>query len=161
MFRKGAGKQAKLAYLGHVLMENRHGLIVNTLVTQASGYAERAAAIAMADQIPGTQRATLGADKGYDAADFVGQLRDRNITPHIAQNDAIRRSAIDERTTRHPGYTASQRIRKRVEEIFGWMKTIGPMRKTKFRGRDRVGCQFTLAAAVYNLVRMRNLAEVT
>jgi transposase len=161
MFRKGVGKEAKLVYMGHALMENRHGLIVNTRVTQATGYAEREAAIAMADEIPGAHRATLGADKGYDTADFVAQLRERNITAHVAQNDTSRQSAIDERTTRHPGYAISQRIRKRVEEAFGWMKTIGPMRKTKFRGTDRVGWQFTFTAAVYNLVRMRNLAEVT
>jgi transposase len=157
MFRKGLGKEAKLAYMGHVLMENRHGLIVNTRLTQATGYAEREAAIAMTDEIPGRHRATLGADKGYDAADFVADLRERNVTPHFAQNDTNRSSAIDARTTRHPGYAVSQRIRKRVEEAFGWMKTIGPMRKTKFRGRDRVGWQFTFTAAVYNLVRMRNL----
>lgn len=161
MFRKGVGKEAKLVYMGHVLMENRHGLIVNTRVTQAGGYAEREAAVAMADEIAGAHRATLGADKGYDAADFIAELRARNITAHVAQNDTHRRSAIDGRTTRHSSYAMSQRIRKRVEEAFGWMKTIGPMRKTKFRGRDRVGWQFTFTAAVYNLVRMRNLAEVT
>jgi len=162
MFRKGSGKEAKLAYMGHVLMENRHGLIVNTRLTQATGYAEREAAIAMVDEIAGRHRATLGADKGYDAAEFVAELRDRNITAHVAQNDTNRRSAIDARTTHHSGYETSQRIRKRIEEAFGWMKTIGPMRKTKFRGSDRVGWQFTFTAAVYNLVRMRNLAaEVT
>jgi transposase len=160
MFRKGLGKEAKLVYMGHVLMENRHGLIVNTRVTQATGYAEREAAVAMVDEIPGAQRATLAADKGYDAADFVARLRERNITAHVAQKDASY-SAIDARTTRHPGYATSQRIRKRIEEAFGWMKTIGPMRKTKFRGPDRVGWQFTFTAAVYNLVRMRNLLEVT
>lgn len=161
MFRKGVGKEAKLVYMGHVLMENRHGLIVNTRVTQATGHAERDAAIAMVDQVPGAYRATLGADKGYDSADFIGELRERNITAHVAQNDTNRRSAIDGRTTRHPGYAISQRVRKRIEEAFGWMKTIGPMRKTKFRGPDRVGWQFTFTAAVYNLVRIRNLAEVT
>lgn len=162
LFRKGLGKEAKLVYLGHVLMENRNGLIVNTRVTQATGLAEREAAITMADEIPGTHRATLGGDKAYDAAEFVAALRERNITAHVAQNDTVRTSAIDGRTTCHPGYAISQRIRKRVEEAFGWMKTIGPMRKTKFRGCDRVGWQFTFTAAVYNLVRLRNLqAEVT
>jgi transposase len=156
MFRKGLGKEAKLVYMGHVLMENRHGLIVNTRVTQATGHAEREAAIAMADEIAGTHRATLGADNGYDAADFIAAVRCRNITAHVAQNVG-RGSAVDARTTRHAGYAISQRVRKRVEEAFGWMKTIGPMRKTKFRGCDRVGCQFALTAAVYNLVRMRNL----
>lgn len=162
LFRKGLGKEAKLVYMGHVLMDNRNGLIVNTRVTQATGHAEREAAITMADEIPGTHRATVGCDKGYDAAQFVAALRERNITAHVAQNDTVRASAIDGRTTCHPGYAISQRIRKRVEEAFGWMKTIGPMRKTKFRGCDRVGWQFTFTAAVYNLVRMRNLqAEVT
>ncbi|HVA29502.1 MAG TPA: IS5 family transposase [Candidatus Baltobacteraceae bacterium] len=161
MFRKGPGKEAKLAYLGHALMENRHGLIVGTSVTPATGYAEREAAIALAKEIAGNHRVTLGADKGYDSAEFVQRLRERNVVPHVAQNDTNRRSAIDERTTRHPGYAISQRVRKRVEEAFGWMKTIGPMRKTKFRGCDRIGWQFTFTAAIYNLVRMRNLQAET
>jgi transposase len=151
------GKEAKLAYEGHVLADNRHGLVVDARLTQASGYAEREAALAMAARIPTSGRATLGADKGYDAASFVKDLRELRVTPHVAQNQSRRRSAIDRRTTRHPGYAVSQRVRKRVEEVFGWMKTIGLMRKTRHRGVERVGWSFVFAAAVYNLVRMRTL----
>lgn len=157
MFRKSRGKEAKLVCMRHVLMENRNGLIVNTRLTEATGRAEREAALAMLDEIAGNHRITLGADKGYDSAEFITSLRQRVVTAHVAQNDTYRRSAIDARTTRHAGYALSQRIRKRVEEIFGWMKTIGAMRKMKFRGCDRVGWQFTFTAAVYNLLRMRNL----
>ncbi len=158
MYRKGAGKEAKLCYFGHLLTENRNGLIVDTRLTLASGGAEREAAIAMAGMIPGRGRATLGADKGYDTRDFVEALRELDITPHVACNVTERRgSAIDFRTTRHAGYATSQRLRKRIEECFGWMKSVGPMRKTKFRGRDRVGWQFTFTAAIYNLIRLRNL----
>ncbi len=160
LYKKATGQEAKLAYVGHVLMENRHGLVVDTRVTQATGTAEREAALAMAEAIPGQQRVTLGADKNYDTRDFVRELRELRVTPHVAQNTSGRSSAIDGRTTRHPGYAVSQRNRKRVEEIFGWLKTVGLLRKTRHRGVARVGWMFTFAAAVYNLVRMRTLAAV-
>jgi transposase len=153
--RKSRGHEAKLAYHGHVLMENRHGLVVDTCVTQATGWAEREAALAMATNLP--PGATLGADKGYDTTGFIAGLRERSITPHVAQNTTHRRSAIDERTTRHRGYAVSQQKRKLVEEIFGWAKTIALLRKTRHRGVRRVGWMFTLALTVYNLVRIRNL----
>jgi transposase len=153
--RKGPGKEAKLCYAGHVQMDNRHGLVVNTRLTQASGNAEPAAALAMAAEIAGQSRVTLGADKGYDQREFVRALREHRVTPHVAQKVY---SAIDDRTTRHPGYALSQRKRKRVEEIFGWLKTVATLRKTRHRGADRIGWMFTFAAAAYNLVRMRNLA---
>lgn len=158
LMRKGPGREAKLSYHGHVLMENRHGLAVNTCVTHATGTAERDAARTLATRLrPG---ATLGADKGYDTGDFVAQLRAAGITPHVAQHTTNRRSAIDGRTVRHPGYAISQRKRQRVEEIFGWLKTIAVLRKTRHRGVRRVGWMFTFAAAVYNLVRIRNLTWV-
>jgi transposase len=160
LYKKVKGQEAKLAYLGHALMENRHGLVVDTRVTQATGTAEREAAVAMAEAIPGQQRVTLGADKNYDTCDCVRELRELRVTPHVAQNTSGRSSAIDGRTTRHPGYAVSQRKRKCVEEIFGWMKTVGLLRKTRYRGLARVGWMFTFAAAVYNLVRMRTLAAV-
>jgi len=158
LYRKGPGKEAKLHYLGHVLMENRHGLAVQTELTQATGTAEREAAVTMiAAQAP-EGGVTLGGDKNYDTQGCVGELRDAGVTPHVAQNTARRGgSAIDGRTTRHHGYALSQRVRKRVEEIFGWLKTVGGMRKTRFRGKARVGWMFTWALAAYNLVRMRNL----
>jgi transposase len=156
--KKGAGKEAKLSYSGHVLMENRNGLVANVEVLQANGTAERDAALVMIEQIPGDQQVTVGADKAYDTKDFVAEARNMNATPHVAQNDKGRRSAIDGRTTRHPGYAVSQQRRKRVEEIFGWMKTVGGMRKLRHRGLALVGWMFTLAAAAYNLVRIRNLA---
>jgi transposase len=153
--RKGAGKEAKLSYAGHVLMENRNGLAVNCCVTQASGRAEAEAAIAMVEQIPGWQRITLGADKGYDRKALVQEMRDHHVTPHFARKPT---SIIDQRTTRHSGYALSQRKRKRVEEIFGWLKTVGGLRKIRHRGVALVDWMFTLALAAYNLVRMRNLA---
>jgi transposase len=156
LMRKGLGKEAKLAYHGHVLMENRHGLAVDACVTQATGTAERETALAMATNLP--PGATLGADKGYDGSAFVAALRARGVTPHIAQHTTHHRSAIDGRTTRHAGYGVSQRKRKRVEEIFGWAKTVALFRKTRHRGVRRVGWMFTFALAVYNLVRIRNLA---
>jgi transposase len=152
--RKGAGKEAKLSYAGHVLMENRNGIAVNGLVTQADGRAEPQAAIAMVEKLPGQHRVTLGADKGYDSKQFVQELRDHRVTPHIACRPT---SLIDERTTRHPGYAISQEKRKRIEEIFGWLKTVGGLRKTRHRGAALVGWMFTFALAAYNLVRMRNL----
>ena len=152
--RKGDGKEAKLSYAGHVLMENRNGLIVNTRLTQATGRCEREASLEMVDEILGEGRVTLGGDKNYDTKDHVAQLREKKVTPHVAQK---KNSAIDERTTRHPGYKVSQVKRKRVEEIFGWLKTIALLRKTKHKGLLRVGWMFAFAASAYNLVRMRNL----
>jgi transposase len=156
--RKGSGKEAKLSYNGNLLTENRNGLIVNTEVFQANGTAERDAALIMLEQIPSTRRVTVGADKGYDTRDFVTECRHLNVTPHVAQN--VNRnggSAIDGRTARHEGYAISQRKRKRIEECFGWLKTIALMRKVRHRGIEMVGWVFTFAAAAYNLVRMRNL----
>jgi hypothetical protein len=148
---------ARLAYLGHVLTENRNGLVVDVRLTLAMGTAERDAAVNMLQEVAESRSVTLGADRGYDARDFVKQMRGLNVTPHVAQNTTNRHSAIDGRTTRHDGYEISQRKRKRVEEVFGWMKTVALQRKTRFRGSERVGWMFTLAAAAYNLVRMRNL----
>jgi transposase len=155
--RKGDGKEAKLCYGAHVLMENRNGLVVNTRVTLATGSSEREASIEMVEEIPGEHPVTLGADKGYDTKDHVAQLRERNVTPHVAQK---KHSAIDGHTTRHAGYKVSQQKRKRVEEIFGWLKTVGMLRKTRHKGLRRVGWVFTFAASAYNLVRVRNLAPV-
>ena len=157
LIRKGRGQAAKLAYTGHVLMENRSGLAVDARLTQATGTAEREAALEMVDDVPGTHRITLGADKGYDAAQFVADLRERTVSPHVAQNTSGRRSAIDGRTTRHPGYAASQRVRKRIEEVFGWVKSSAGLRKTRHRGVDRVGWTFSLTVAAYNLVRLPKL----
>jgi transposase len=156
--RKGAGKEAKLSYSGHVLMENRNGLVADVEVLPANGTAEREAALEMVAKVAGDQPVTLGADKNYDTKDFVAAARDLNATPHVAQNNKRRKSAIDGRTTRHSGYKISQQKRKRVEEIFGWMKTVGGMRKLRHRGLELVGWMFTLSAAAYNLVRIRNLA---
>jgi len=161
LFKKSKGSEAKLCYMGHVLMENRNGLAVDSRVTIASGTAERDAALKMAEGLDGTHRKTLGGDKNYDTHDFVDDVRECGVTPHVAQNDKNRKSAIDGRTTRHAGYEVSGRKRKRVEEIFGWMKTIGLMRKTHFRGRARVSWMFTFALGVYNLVRIRNLMELS
>jgi transposase len=161
LFRKGRGKEAKLCHMGHLLMENRNGLIVDALVTPATGTAEREAALAMLGRQAGRHHATLGADKAYDTAGFVADLRALNVTPHVAQNTASRRSAIDGRTTRHPGYAVSQRLRKRIEESFGWIKTTGGLRKTRHRGIERVGWMFTLTAAACNLIRLPKLLAVT
>jgi transposase len=161
LFKKTKGSEAKLAYQGHVLMENRNGLVVNATLTIASGTAERETALALIEQRPQKTRMTLGADKGYDTKDFVADLRAVKVTPHVSQSNKNRRSAIDARTTRHPGYQVSQRKRKRVEEIFGWLKTVGLLRKTRHRGLELVGWIFKFATAAYNLVRIRNLAEVT
>lgn len=159
LYRKAPGHEAKLCYLGHVLMENRHGLAVNTRVTRATGTAEWEAAQGMAAELPGRPRPTLGGDKHYDTRAFVHALRQVPVTPHVAQHSLGRSSAIDGRTTRHAGYAVSQQKRKRIEEVFGWLKSVGLMRKTRYRGVRRVGWMFTFAAAVYNLVRMRTLAE--
>lgn len=156
LYRKGDGQPARLVYMGHVLMENRSGLVVDTEVTPADGYGERHAALTMVEAVPG-DRVTLGGDKAYDDAWFVGELRHMRVTPHVAQNTKNRRSAIDARTTGHPGYAISQRKRKRVEEIFGWMKTVGLLRKLRHRGGARVTWIFRFTAAAFNLVRIRNL----
>jgi transposase len=153
--RKGTGKEAKLSYNGNVLMENRNGLVADVQVLPATGTAEREAALMMIGSVEGTDAVTVGADKGYDTKEFVAECRQMNATPHVAQK--ARHSAIDERTTRHAGYATSQVRRKRIEEIFGWMKTVGGMRKLRHRGLQLVGWMFTFAAAAYNLVRMRNL----
>ncbi len=157
LYKKSKGSEAKLSYLGHALMENRHGLLVNTRLTLADGTAERDAALEMAKEVAGSKGVTLGGDKNYDTQDFVRALRQRRVTPHVAQNTTNRSSAIDGRTTRHPGYPISQQKRKRVEQSFGWMKMIGMLRKVKLRGREKIGWLFTFAGAAYNLVRLRRL----
>ena len=154
--RKGAGKEAKLSYCGNVLMENRNGLVADVETLQADGKAERDAAVVMVASIPGDGQVTVGADKGYDTKGFVADVRTLNATPHVAQK---KHSAIDGRTTRHEGYKISQQKRKRVEEIFGWMKTVGGLRKLRHRGLELVGWMFTFTAAAYNLVRIRNLSK--
>ena len=159
LYKKAAGQEAKLCFLGHVLMENRHGLVVNTRLTPATGTAEREAALALLRERPVRQRVTVGGDKNYDTQAFVHDLRALQVTPHVAQHTTNRASAIDGWTTCHLGYTVSQQKRKRVEEIFGWLKTVGLLRKVKLRGVRRVGWLFTFAADVYNLVRMRHLVE--
>jgi transposase len=159
LYRKGPGQPAKLAYLGHVLMENRHALVVDTRLTLATGTAEREAGLEMVAARPGNHRITLGADKAYDVAGFVADLRAYKVTPHVAQNTTNRRSAIDRRTTRHPGYAVSGRVRKRIEEVFGWSKAAAGFRKTRHRGLARVGWMFTLTATAYNLVRLPKLVR--
>jgi transposase len=158
LYKKAKGQEAKLCYLGHALMENRNGLVVNGYLSQSTGTAEREAAVVLCDEIEGNHQVTLGADKNYDVRDLIKELRGMKVTPHVAQKQ--RGSALDGRTTRHPGYGISQTKRKRVEEIFGWLKTVGLMRKTRHRGVSRVGWMFTFTLAVYNLVRMRNLVQV-
>lgn len=164
LFRKSGGQESKLAYLGHALMENRNGLIVDAQVTHATGTAEREAALAMIERTrkPG-KRVTLGADKLFDASPFVSDLKARAITPHIAINGSVsklgkvRKTAIDGRTTRHAGYAVSQRIRKRIEEAFGWAKTIGGIAKLKLRGLARADAAFTFRMIAYNLIRIPKL----
>ena len=153
LFRKGAGKEAKLCHMGHLMMENRHGLIVDARLTEANGTAERTTALDMIEDNAGPG-STVGGDKNYDTADFVAGCRERGCTPHVSQNNTHRRSAIDGRTTRHPGYRMSVVKRKRIEEPFGWIKTIGGLRKTRHRGRDLVEWFFVLTATAYNLVRI-------
>ena len=156
--RKSQGQEAKLAYNGNLMIENRNGLVTDTELRQCSGTSERDAALLMTERIEGTGRVTLGGDKGYDTQDFVVELRGMNGTPHVAQNEKRRGgSAIDKRTTRHAGYKISQQKRKRIEEVFGWLKTVAGLRKTRHRGVFKVGWVFTFAAAAYNLVRMRKL----
>lgn len=158
LFRKSQNTGAQMSYMGHALMENRNGLAVDSSVTQSTGLAEREAAVDMLMNQGGSGRKTLAADKGYDEMVFVEVVKKMNVTPHVAQNQHARRaSAIDDRTTRHPGYRHSMRVRKRIEEIFGWLKTVGGMRKTRHRGRAKVAWQFTFALSVYNLVRIGNL----
>lgn len=158
LFRKGSGKEAKLCFMGHALMENRNGLVVGAVATRASGHAERLAALHLIE--PHAERVmpvTLGADKAYDAADFIMECRELGITPHVAQNTAGRSSRIDGRTTRHAGYAISQVIRKRIEEAFGWSKTIAGLGKLHHRGLAKVDWQFTFAMAAYNLIRLPKL----
>jgi len=158
LYRKGPGMESILCFIGHGLMENRSGLLIDTRLTRVSGYAERLAAVDMVQHRADRPRAvTLGGDRGYDAADFIEELRTLNVRPHVAQNTRRRRSAIDKRTTRHPGYAASQRIRKRIEEAFGWIKSVAGLRQTKLRGRAKVDWAFTFAAAAYDLVRLPKL----
>jgi transposase len=161
--KKGKGKEAKLSFAAHALMENRHGLLVDFVVTTATGTAERDAAPVMLDQARerGFHPRTVGADKQYDTADFVADMRRRTVTPHVTRNTTNRRSAIDGRTTSHPGYAVSQRIRMRIEEIFGWLKTVGGFRRTRYRGLERTGMAGYLAATAYNLVRLATLARRT
>ncbi|MFE1602314.1 IS5 family transposase [Methylobacterium sp. ID0610] len=155
--RKGSGMEAKLCFMGHLLMENRAGLLVGTCLTSADGHAERIAALAMIEpRADRPQAISVGADKAFDAEDFVNELRSRNVRPHVAQNTNGRRSAIDRRTTRHAGYAMSQKLRKRIEEGFGWIRTVAGRRKTRFRRKDRVGWDFTFAAA-YTLIRLPKL----
>jgi hypothetical protein len=157
--RKGGGKESKLSYCGNLLMENRNGLIVDAEVFQANGTAERDAALVMLEKIPGSKLVTVGGDKGLDTRDFVKECRQMGVTPHVAQNEKRPGgSAVDGRTSRHSGYALSQRKRKRIEECFGWLKTIALMRKLRHRGVGKVHWLFTFACAAYNLVRMRNLS---
>ncbi len=159
LYKKGKGAQAKLCYMGHALMENRNGLVVDTRVTTANGTAERQAAVDMIKDVPGSHHITVGADKEYDTADFVTQCRWWHATAHVAQRK--HGSGIDGRTTRHEGYRISLKVRKRVEEVFGWLKTIGCLGKLRLRGRERVDAVFTLATAAYNLIRIRNLTATS
>ena len=157
LYRRTHQGEAKLCYLGHVIVENRNGLAVAGCVTEANGYAEREAALEMVEALPGSQRITVGADKGYDTVGFVAAIRENDVTPHVAQNTTHRRSAIDGRTTRHTGYAMSQARRPAIERVPAWVKNIALLRKTKHRGRERVGWVFVFALAAYNLVRMRTL----
>jgi transposase len=159
--RKGKGKESKLSFNGSLLVDNREGLIVNAELMQANGRAERDAALVMLEQLPGDDRITVGGDKGFDTAEFVAECRHMHVTPHVAQNTSrLGGSAIDARTTRHPGYAVSQKKRKRIEECFGWLKDIALLRKLKHRGLLKVGWIFTFAAAAYNLVRLRKLIPI-
>ncbi|HSD93526.1 MAG TPA: IS5 family transposase [Methyloceanibacter sp.] len=168
LYRKGNGQESKLCYMGHALMENRNGLAIGGVVTQATGTAEREAALELIDRHrSGQRRITLGGDKGFDVADFIGELRARNVTPHIAidghvrVSGAPRKTAVDKRITRHPGYAVSQVIRKRIEEIFGWSKSIGGLAQVKLRGLVKVNAAFTFGLAAYNLVRLPKLLPST
>lgn len=156
--RKGRDREARLSYAGHALMENRSGLLVDFRISEANGTAERDTALLMlVEELPGSRPVTVGADKGYDAAEFVEQCRLHSVVPHVAQNNTMRRSAIDSRTTRHAGYAISQRFRKRIEEVFGWVKTVGNFRRSRYKGRDRTQLAAYLVATAYNLIRMVKL----
>ena len=157
LYKKSPGSAAKLCHMGHVVMENRNGLVVAAEMTPATGTAERDAAVAMVEELAAGQHMTMGADKAYDTAEFVAEMRRLGVTPHVSQHTNGRRSAIDGRTTRHPGYAISVRVRKRIEEVFGWIKTVGGLRKTRHRGTALVGWMLTLAAAAYNVVRIPKL----
>lgn len=159
LYRKGSGQESRLAYLGHLLLENRHGLIAAAMATAADGLAERDAGLLLAEGLRRRGRVTLGADKGYDSRDFVTALRSLGITPHVIQNDRNRASAIDQRTTRHAGYRQSVRKRRLVEKPFGWLKLVGGLRKIKLRGLDKVGWLFVFGCAAYNLIRIPKLRE--
>lgn len=162
-YRKSPGSGAVLCYMGHVLIENRNGLVVDAETTRVSGHAERMAAVEMIKGVTsasGKRRVTIRADRGFDSRDFVEDLRELGATPHVAQNTAGRRSAIDARTIRHPGYAASIRVWKRIEEVFGWIKGSAGQRKTKVRGLTKVRFAFTFAAAAYNLIRLPKLLAV-
>jgi transposase len=161
LYRKASGHEAKLAYLGHVVIENRHALVVGCEVTQATGTAEREAAVRLMGDVPRLAKATVGADRGYDSAAFVSAMREQGITPHVAQHTTNRSSRIDGRTTRHPGYRASQVLRKLVEHPFAWLKSVAGLWQVKHRGRAKVGMVFSLNMAAYNLTRMRNLLALT
>lgn len=167
LYKKGDGQSARLCYIGHAMMENRNGLAVDGGVTPASGTAEREAALAMLDRRTRRRRITLGADKAYDVRQFVEDLRERSVTPHLAidghlsKTGKARATAMDRRTTRHPGYAISQRCRKRIEEVFGWIKGSARLAKVKLRGRAKVDAVFTLALAAYNLVRLPKLLEAS
>jgi transposase len=161
LYKKARGREARLGYLGHVVLEHRSGLIVDTMVTPADGHGERDAGLVMIERRPGAHRITVAADKGYDARDFVAGLRAMDATPHLARHTTGRRSAIDGRTTRHPGYAVSQQKRKLVEQGFGWMKTVGGLRKLRHRGGPLVSWIFTFTAATYNIVRLRRLLPAT
>jgi len=160
LFCKGKGQTAKLNYMGHVLMDHRHGLIVDVEVTQANGSAEREAALRLLDRHPSRERRTVAADKAYDTRQFVADCRERGITPHVAMNiSGTRGSAIDTRTTRHAGYVVSQRIRKRIEECFGWCKDGRPLRKMKVYSQRKVDFVTTLTVGIYTLLRVSNLLQ--
>ncbi|HEY2812763.1 MAG TPA: IS5 family transposase [Acidimicrobiales bacterium] len=162
MARKSNATAAKLCYTGHLLMEHRNALIVDAELTEATGYAERAAALEMLERLPPmTRRRTVAGDKGYDTKDFVADVRELGFTPHVAPNTTRSRSTIDGRTTRHPGHVVSQRIRKRIEEPFGWMKTIAGGRKLRYIGRQRNRAWFLMAGAVYNIIRIAALDTAT
>ena len=155
--RSTTDPEARLCFMGHALMENRHGLLVDGRVSEANGTAEREQARAMLAAVPGRHPITVGGDKNFDTKGFVAAMHQLKVTPHVAQNTTNRRSAIDGRTTRHPGYAVSQQVRKRIEEAFAWIKEVALQRRARHRGKARVGWQFTLAAAAYNLIRLPKL----
>jgi IS5 family transposase len=157
--RKGKGREAKLCFAGHALMDNRNGLLVDLRVSEANGYCERETALEMlAEHANG--RVTVGADRGYDTADFIAGCRRQGVTPHVAMNDSRRRSAIDGRTTRHVGYGISQTIRMRIEQVFGWVKSVGGLRRSRFRGKRRTQLAAYMVGAAYNLLRLNKLLRV-